>query len=114
MFRQRRVVSLVVTARLVLAAAGCAKDDAKSDSAGAASTLRIGSLGSLSGTYQAVGTDLKNGFELYLKMHGGKLGGHPIDLKVADEGDGAATAVPAATKLVKDEGVLAVTGIVGG
>jgi branched-chain amino acid transport system substrate-binding protein len=111
---QRRVVSLVMAAGLVFAAAGCAKDDASSTDAGAASTLKIGFLGSLSGTYQAVGTDLKNGFDLYLKMHGGKLGGHPIDLKVADEGDGAATAVPAATKLIKEEKVVAMTGIVGG
>jgi branched-chain amino acid transport system substrate-binding protein len=115
MFLPRRLVSIALATGLVLAGAGCAKDDdAKSDSAGAASTLKIGFLGSLSGTYQAVGTDLKNGFDLYLKMHDGKLGGHPIDLKVADEGDGAATAVPAATKLVKEDGVIAMTGIVGG
>ncbi|WP_433085147.1 ABC transporter substrate-binding protein [Dactylosporangium sp. CA-052675] len=114
MFLPRRLVSIALATGLVLAGAGCAKDDDKSGSAGAASTLKIGFLGSLSGTYQAVGTDLKNGFELYLKMHDGKLGGHPIDLKVGDEGDGAQTAVPAATKLVKEDGVIAMTGIVGG
>jgi branched-chain amino acid transport system substrate-binding protein len=115
MFLQRRLISIVVATGLALSAAGCATDDkTKSDSAGAASTLKIGFLGSLSGTYQAVGTDLKNGFELYLKLHDNKLGGHPIDLKTADEGDGAQTAVPAATKLIKDEKVVALTGIVGG
>ncbi|WP_432987734.1 ABC transporter substrate-binding protein [Dactylosporangium sp. CA-233914] len=113
MFLPRRLVSIALATGLVLAGAGCAKDD-KSDSAGAASTLKIGFLGAITGTYQAVGTDLKNGFELYLKTHDGKLGGHPIDLRIADEGDGAATAVPAATKLVKDDKVVAVTGIVGG
>jgi branched-chain amino acid transport system substrate-binding protein len=110
---QRRVVSAFMAVGLLIGAAGCAKDD-KTTSAGAASTLKIGFLGSLSGTYQAVGTDLKNGFELYLKTHDGKLGGHPIDLKIADEGDGATTAVPAATKLIKDEKVVAMTGLVGG
>ncbi|WP_238014002.1 ABC transporter substrate-binding protein [Dactylosporangium sp. AC04546] len=111
--RWTRAVSAILATGLLLAAAGCAKDE-ESGSAGAASTLKIGFLGSLSGTYQAVGTDLKKGFELYLKMHDNKLGGHPIDLKVADEGDGADTAVPAATKLIKEEKVLALTGIVGG
>jgi len=110
---QRRVVSTFLAVGLLIGAAGCAKDD-KAEGSSPASTLKIGFLGSLTGTYQAVGTDLKNGFELYLKTHDGKLGGHPIDLKIADEGDGATTAVPAATKLIKDEKVVAVTGIVGG
>jgi branched-chain amino acid transport system substrate-binding protein len=114
MFSPRRLVSIALATGLVLAGAGCAKDDSTSGGAGAASTLKIGFLGSLTGTYQAVGTDLRNGFQLYLKMHDNKLGGHPIDLKIADEGDGATTAVPAATKLIKDEGVVALTGIVGG
>lgn len=110
----RRVAGAALATSLLLGAAGCAKDDAKTDSAGAASTLKIGFLGSLTGTYQAVGVDLRNGFQLYLKMHDNKLGGHPIDLKIGDEGDGAATAVPAATKLIKEDGVVAMTGIVGG
>ncbi|GAA1516181.1 ABC transporter substrate-binding protein [Dactylosporangium maewongense] len=114
--QRRSLVSAVLAAGLLVAAAGCADGDAdtKSNSGAAASTLKIGFLGSLTGTYQAVGTDLKSGFELYLSMHDNKLGGHPIDLKIADEGDGAPTAVPAATKLIKDEKVVALTGIVGG
>ncbi|MEV4138054.1 ABC transporter substrate-binding protein [Dactylosporangium sp. NPDC049742] len=114
--QRRSLVSAVLAAGLLVAAAGCADGDAdtKSGSGAAASTLKIGFLGSLTGTYQAVGTDLKSGFELYLSMHDNKLGGHPIDLKIADEGDGAPTALPAATKLIKDEKVVALTGIVGG
>ncbi|GAA0744900.1 ABC transporter substrate-binding protein [Dactylosporangium roseum] len=111
--RWTSAVSAFLAVGLLFGTAACAKDS-KADGAGSASTLKIGFLGSLSGTYQAVGTDLRKGFELYLKMHDNKLGGHPIDLKVADEGDGAETAVPAATKLIKDEKVIALTGIVGG
>ena len=112
--QRRSLVSAALAAGLLFAAAGCADSDAKSSSGAAASTLKIGFLGSLTGTYQAVGTDLKSGFELYLATHDNKLGGHPIDLKIADEGDGAPTAVPAATKLIKDDKVVALTGIVGG
>ncbi|BCB81845.1 ABC transporter substrate-binding protein [Phytohabitans flavus] len=84
------------------------------DSSAASGTLKIGLLASLSGTYQAIGTDIRDGFQLYLNMHGGQLGGHPVELVVADEGDGAPTAVPAATDLVKKHKVVALTGVVGG
>ncbi|GAB3856195.1 ABC transporter substrate-binding protein [Dactylosporangium cerinum] len=79
-----------------------------------AAPIKIGLLATLHGTYAAVGTDIQRGFEVYLKSHGGKLGGHPVDLKVADEGDSAASAMPAALNLVNDEHIVAMTGIVGG
>ncbi|MEU5362205.1 ABC transporter substrate-binding protein [Streptomyces sp. NPDC005925] len=77
-------------------------------------TVKIGLVASLSGTYKPVGTDLRSGFELYLKTHGNKLGGRKVELIVADEGDGPPTAVPAATKLVKKDKVDVLTGLVGG
>jgi len=76
--------------------------------------VKIGFLASLSGTYQAVGTDMRDGFQLYLDTHDKRLGGRAVDLVVADEGDGGPTAVPAATKLVKSDRVVALAGIVGG
>jgi branched-chain amino acid transport system substrate-binding protein len=76
--------------------------------------VKVGLLVSLSGIYQSVGTDMRDGFLLYLQTHGEQLGGRPVELVVADEGDGAPTAVPAATKLVESDGVVAVAGVVGG
>ncbi len=81
---------------------------------GGAPAVKIGLLASLSGTYASVGTDIRDGFQLYLAIHGNKLGGHPVQVITADEGDGPATAVPAATKLVKQDKVDVLTGIVGG
>src|SRR5436190_9573538 len=81
---------------------------------GGAPAVKIGLLASLSGTYASVGTDMRDGFQLYLAIHGNKLGGHPVQVITADEGDGPATAVPAATKLVKQDKVDVLTGIVGG
>src|SRR6266545_2029495 len=43
-----------------------------------------------------------------------KIGGHPVQLTIADEGDGPATALPAATKMIKQDRVDVLTGIVGG
>jgi branched-chain amino acid transport system substrate-binding protein len=78
----------------------------------AQSTVRIGMIAALSGPLQPIGQELRAGFQLYLDTHGGKLGGRQAELLVADEGDGPATAGPAAQKLVKKDRVLAVTGLV--
>lgn len=109
MYRTRITAGLLALG-LTAAAAACGGGDLGSTPG----TVKIGLLASLSGTYQSVGTDMRDGFELYLRTHGGKLGGHDVELVVADEGDGPPTAVPAATKLVKQDRVVALTGIVGG
>ncbi len=110
--RRRRPWRLAaVTALLVLltTATGCGRSSGADPG-----RVRIGFLASLSGTYQAVGTDMRDGFQLYLDIHGGKFGSRIVDLVVADEGDGGPTAVPAATKLIKSDRVVALAGLVGG
>src|SRR5256714_14171645 len=69
-------------------------------SSAAPASLKVGLLAALSGTYAAVGKDLRDGFQLYLDTHNGKLGCHPADLVIGDDGDGPATAVPAHTTTV--------------
>ncbi|MGC4789692.1 ABC transporter substrate-binding protein [Micromonospora sp. DT178] len=109
--RRSRARTAALLALVLFAATACA-DGGRG--AGAAGSIKIGLLASLSGTYQAVGKEIRAGFELYLATHDGKLGGRQVELVVADEGNGAATAVPAATKLLKQDRVVALTGIVGG
>ncbi|WFE34730.1 ABC transporter substrate-binding protein [Micromonospora sp. WMMD975] len=106
-----RARTAALLALVLLAAPACADDG---PSAGSGGPVKIGLLASLSGTYQSVGKDIRDGFQLYLSAHDGKLGGRRVELVVADEGNGAATAVPAATKLLKQDRVVALTGIVGG
>jgi branched-chain amino acid transport system substrate-binding protein len=74
--------------------------------------VKIGLLVPLSGVYAPLGQDMKNGFQLYLDQHDGKLGGRAVKLVTADEGDGPQTGVPAAQKLVTQDQVTAVAGIV--
>lgn len=74
--------------------------------------VKIGLLVPQSGVYKAVGEDMKAGFEVYLEEHDGKLGGREIEVVLADEGETASSGRAAAERLVKQEQVLAVTGVV--
>ena len=51
----------------------------------AADQLRIGFMSTLSGPAAAIGTDIREGFNLAVKHAGGKLGGIALDLQIADD-----------------------------
>lgn len=109
--RRLMVTSLVVAATLSLVTA-CG-GSALSESVGAgAKSVTVGLLVPKSGVYAPLGTDMENGFKLYLKEHGNKLGGRDIDVKLVDEGAGPETGVPAAQSLAQDEAVSVVVGVV--
>jgi branched-chain amino acid transport system substrate-binding protein len=104
-----RFIAAGLATTIVLA--GCSRANPNADTA--SGPLRIGLLVSLSGTYKTVGEDMQHGLDLYLSTHGGKLGGHTVEVKVADEGEGSAAAVAQATKLIKEDKIHALVGIVG-
>ena len=92
---------------------GCGGSSLSGESASSDSeSTTVGLLVPKSGVYVPLGTDMENGFKLYLKEHGNKLGGHAVEVKVVDEGAGPETGVPAAQSLAQDEAVSAVVGIV--
>jgi branched-chain amino acid transport system substrate-binding protein len=57
---------------------------------------------------------MKRGWDLYLSTHGGTLGGREVEIIVVDEGDGSGLVVGPINKLVRQDKVVAVAGIVGG
>ena len=109
--RMRGALALAATTSLVLA--GCGGGSlGGGDSASKDGPIKIGLLVPQSGVYKSLGDDMKAGFELYLDQHSGKLGGRDIEIILADEGETADSGKAAADKLVKQDKVMAVTGVV--
>jgi branched-chain amino acid transport system substrate-binding protein len=102
-----------ILAASAVALAGCGGSSLDQSGGGQSSgEIKIGLLVPLSGVYAPIGQDMRNGFQLYLDQHGGKLGGRTVKVVTADEGDGPQTGVPAAQKLVTQDQVTTVVGVV--
>jgi branched-chain amino acid transport system substrate-binding protein len=74
--------------------------------------IKIGMIVPQTGALKPYGDDLANGFQLYLRQNGNKLGGRTVNLVTADEGDTADSSRKAADGLIKNEQVVALTGVV--
>jgi branched-chain amino acid transport system substrate-binding protein len=74
--------------------------------------LRIGHLSTLSGPNGQPGIDLKQGIVTYIKSHGSKLGGRKIRLIDADDALDPPTAIRQVQKLVGQDKVDVILGIV--
>lgn len=109
--RRSAAVAALTAAALAITACG-ASSLSQPGTGGTGDKVKIGMVVPLSGVYAPLGEDMRNGFQLYLDEHDGKLGGRKVDLVVADEGETPQTGVPAAQKLVTQERVSAVTGVV--
>jgi branched-chain amino acid transport system substrate-binding protein len=75
-----------------------------------ASEINIGFLTTLSGPGAATGTDIRDAFNLALKLNGGKLGGLPVKISISDDQNNAVTARQVAERYVKRDKVDLVTG----
>lgn len=96
---------MVACAAVGLLASGCTTEAARP-------TIRVGLLTALSGTQQAPGSDIRQGFLLYLETHDNMLGGREVELFTADEGEDATTSAPAAEKLVEQDRVEVLAGTI--
>lgn len=74
--------------------------------------VKVGLLIPQAGVYAPVGVDMRRGWDLWLKQHGGTLGGMPVTTVVADEGESPQTGVPAAQRLIQSDNVDVLVGIV--
>lgn len=107
---RRRALQLLAALGTTGLTAACAAED-EDGSAPTGAPVKIGLIAPQSGGYKAIGDEVLNGFQLYLTLHDQQLGGHPVTLLTADEGDNANTGKAAVDNLLK-QGALALTGVV--
>ncbi|WP_407062217.1 ABC transporter substrate-binding protein [Caldimonas mangrovi] len=78
----------------------------------AADNVKIGFLSTLSGPGAGLGIDIRDGFNLALKHTGGKLGGLPAEVIVADDQQSPDAARQTTERLLKRDKVDFMTGVV--
>ncbi|WP_018791608.1 ABC transporter substrate-binding protein, partial [Salinispora arenicola] len=103
-----QLLAALGTAGLV---AGCG-DNGESESGTRPNPIKIGMLVPQNGDLKEVGVEVVNGFQLFLDLNEGRLGGHPTELIIADEGADAQSGQAAVEGLL-EQGVLSLTGVVG-
>jgi branched-chain amino acid transport system substrate-binding protein len=110
---RRQALKLLAALGATGLAAACADSDEGDDPAVAISDVpvKIGLLVPQTGGLKTIGEEIVRGFQLYLDLNDGRLGGHPVTLEIANEGETAAAARTAAKGLI-DKGVLALSGVV--
>lgn len=116
---QRRGLRFVIATAVSAAAiaiAGCApagslSDDTKTDAPPAAGdTFKVGVLAPMTGFVSAVGTDMKQGWELYWNQHGTTAGDFTVETVFEDDASSPETALAKATRLVTEEKVDVIVG----
>ncbi len=81
-------------------------------SAQAASELKIGFLSTLSGPASALGIEVRDGFNLALKLHGGRLGGLPTEIVMGDDQLNPEVGKQLTERMLKRDRVNLMTGII--
>jgi branched-chain amino acid transport system substrate-binding protein len=78
----------------------------------AADQVKVGFMSTLSGPAAPLGVDIRDGFNLAIKHAGGKLGGLPVEVIIADDQQNPDTARQLTERLLKKDNVDFMTGIV--
>ncbi|MGV9210364.1 ABC transporter substrate-binding protein [Micromonospora sp. RB23] len=107
---RRRALQLLAALGTTGFATACGSDTADQPTA-TKSPIKIGLIAPKAGGFKSIGDDITNGFQLFLDLHNQQLGGHPVELLTADEGETAKTGKAAVDQLLK-QNVLALTGVV--
>jgi branched-chain amino acid transport system substrate-binding protein len=118
--RAKKALALFATAGVMLVGANvslaAAPDNAATKKTAAAGAnhqpIKIGFLTPLTGVAAGSGPDLLNGFKLFLEENHNQLAGRPIQLIVENDESSAATAVGKIHKLVEDDKVDILAGMI--
>jgi branched-chain amino acid transport system substrate-binding protein len=105
--QQRRRIVTALGASGVLGALG-----APGFALAQAGKVKVGLMLPYTGTYAALGRAIENGFKLYVKEQGGKLGGREIEYATVDDESEPAKASDNVNKLIKRDNVDVIVGTV--
>lgn len=116
-------VTALLAAALLVGAVGMVGCKADTESTDGESTgndtsgepIKIGAILSLSGTYAGLGEPERNAIELELARinEAGGVNGRPVEVIIEDDATDEAQAVTAASKLIDQDGVVAIIGATG-
>ncbi len=114
MLRSKTIAAATVLC-LMLLSAGCSGTDTKAPEEPSAEPIRIGAVLSLTGTYAGLGGPEKNAIELEVDRinEAGGIDGRLVEVIIEDDATDEAKAVAAATKLIEQDGVVAIIGATG-
>ena len=87
-------------------------DGGGGDGGGGGGTIKVGLVIPQAGVYTPLGEDMKQGWDLWLEENDGRMGDYEVETVVADEGEGPDTGVPAIQRLLQEDQVDVVVGIV--
>ncbi|MEU5908003.1 ABC transporter substrate-binding protein [Micromonospora sp. NPDC047527] len=107
---RRRALQLLAALGTTGFAAACGSDT-DDQSTTNRRPIKIGLIVPKGGGVKSIGDDITNGFQLFLDLHSNRLGGHPVELLTADEGETAKSGKAAVDQLLQ-QNVLALTGVV--
>lgn len=116
-FSSRRLLGTagVTALSLVLAACGGGSlggDDGGGGGGADAGKVRVGLVIPQAGVYTPIGEDMKQAWDLWLDQHDGMMGDYEVETVVADEGETPDTGVPAVQRLITEDDVDAMVGLV--
>jgi branched-chain amino acid transport system substrate-binding protein len=114
---RRRLLGAGAAAGALAALAACKGRDGGGAGTGSAgggggARVKVGLVVPQAGVYAPLGTDMKRAWDLWIERHGGKLGKYDVDTVVADEGETPQTGVPAIQKLIQNDKVDVLVGLV--
>ena len=111
---RRRTAVAAVAAAAALVISGCAPSGSLNDDndtpSGDANTFKVGLLAPMTGFVSAIGTDMKQGWDLYFEEHGTTFGNFTVETVLEDDASSTDTALTKANRLVTEEKVDVVVG----
>ncbi|SNR29764.1 amino acid/amide ABC transporter substrate-binding protein, HAAT family [Blastococcus mobilis] len=115
---RRRVITLFGAGSMALTLAACGGGSLGGEEGGAegggdgGGTVRVGLVIPQAGVYTPLGEDMQQGWDLWLDQNDGMMGDFDVETVIADEGEGPDTGVPAVQRLLTEDSVDALVGIV--